>query len=66
MVSSVRRRETVEMVEYRLEVSQRRACSTLGQHRSTQRYRPRRRESDAPLLAAIRRWSRAEPGPPNP
>jgi putative transposase len=61
MVSPVRRREAVEMVEDRLEVSQRRACSTLGQHRSTQRYRPRRRESDAPLLAAIRRWARAEP-----
>ncbi len=52
MVSPVRRREAVEMVEDRLEVSQRRACSTLGQHRSTQRYRPRRRESDAPLLVA--------------
>jgi transposase InsO family protein len=61
MVSPVRRREAVEMVEDRLEVSQRRACSTLGQHRSTQRYRPRRRESDAPLLAAIRRWVRAQP-----
>jgi hypothetical protein len=40
MVSPVRRREAVEMVEDRLEVSQRRAYSTLGQHRSTQRYRP--------------------------
>lgn len=61
MVSPVRRREAVEVVEARLEVSQRRACSTLGQHRSTQRYRPRRGESDAPLLAAIRRWAGAEP-----
>ena len=61
MVSPVRRREAVEMVEDRLEVSQRRACSTLGQHRSTQRYRPRRRDSDAPLLAAMRCWARAEP-----
>ena len=61
MVSPVRRREAVEMVEDRLEVSQRRACSTLGQHRSTQRYRPRRRDSDAPLLAAMRRWARAQP-----
>jgi hypothetical protein len=40
MVSPVRRREAVEMIEDRLKVSQRRVCSTLGQHRCTQRYRP--------------------------
>jgi SAM-dependent methyltransferase len=33
------------MVEARLEVSQRRACSTLGQHRAAQRCRPRCCES---------------------
>jgi hypothetical protein len=49
MVSPVRRREAVEMVEDRLEVSQRRACSTLGQHRSTQRYRPHRRDPRRPI-----------------
>ncbi len=61
MVSPVPRREAVEMVEDRLEISQHRACSTLGQHRSMQRYRPRRRGSDAPLLSAIHRVARAEP-----
>lgn len=60
MVGPARRREAVSMVEGRLDVSQRRACSTLGQHRSTQRYRPARRSADGPLLAAMRRWARAE------
>ncbi len=41
MVSPSQRRKAVEMLQGRLGVSQRRACEIVGQHRSTQRYRPK-------------------------
>jgi hypothetical protein len=40
MVSPARRREAVAYLVRRHPVSERRACALLGQHRSTQRYRP--------------------------
>jgi putative transposase len=40
MVSPARRRAAVHYLVRRHEVSERRACTLLGQHRSTQRYRP--------------------------
>lgn len=38
----------------KLGLSERQACATLGQHRSTQRYEPQRLEKDRPLIEAIR------------
>jgi hypothetical protein len=52
MVSPVRRREAVEMVEDRLEFSRRQTCSTLGQRRSSATLPAHRCESAAPLLVA--------------
>lgn len=52
MVSPSRRRAAVQMLEERLEVSERRACLITGQHRSTQRHSPLHRgPTRAPALA---------------
>ena len=48
------RRQTVEAVIEKLGASQRQACATLGQHRSTQRYALKMPEKDRPLTEAIR------------
>ena len=48
------RRHTVAAVIEKLGVSQRQACATLGQHRSTQRYELKMPEKDRPLTEAIR------------
>jgi putative transposase len=48
------RRQTVEAVIEKLGVSQRQACATLGQHRSTQRYALKLPKKDRPLIEAIR------------
>jgi transposase InsO family protein len=61
MVGPARRREAVDNVCQRLEVSERRACRTLGQARSSQRYQASPREDDARLTAAIRRIAAREP-----
>lgn len=61
MVGPARKREAVAHVCDRLEASERRACRTLGQARSSQRYRPKPREEDARLTAAIRRIAVREP-----
>lgn len=42
-------------------VSQRRVAQTLGRARSTLRYRPRDRDAEQPLVAAIRRLARRHP-----
>lgn len=55
MVGPARKREAVAHVCRRLAASERRACRTLGQARSSQRYRARPKEDDARLTAAIRR-----------
>lgn len=50
------------MLEERLGLSERRACRIAGQHRSTQRHRPRRsRDRDDALRARLRSLSRAHP-----
>jgi transposase InsO family protein len=48
------RRQAVETVVGELGVSERQACRTLGQHRSTQRYALKMPEKDRPLTEAIR------------
>jgi transposase InsO family protein len=48
-------------VQDELEVSERRACTTIRQPRATQRYRGRKREKDAALVAQLRRLSAAHP-----
>ncbi len=50
------------MLEARLELSERRACRITGQHRSTQRHRPRRPvDRDDALRGELRKLSRAHP-----
>ena len=61
MVGPARKREAVRHVEGVLEVSERRACRTTRQPRSTQRYRGRKRGRDAVLTAELRRISAAHP-----
>ena len=45
------------MVRDRLGVSERWACRVVGQHRSTERYEPKRVDDDAALRAALRKFS---------
>lgn len=61
MVSPTRRRDAVDQVERRLAVSQRRACRTLEQPRSTQRYRAQRCVQDRPLVQRILELVRRHP-----
>lgn len=49
------------MLQDRLCVSERRACRITGQHRSTQRHRPLRRDRDDALRARLRELSREHP-----
>jgi len=49
------------MLEDRLGLSERRACRITGQHRSTQRHRPRNADRDDALRAELRALSRAHP-----
>ena len=60
MVGPARKREAVKHAQDRLGTSERRACASLGQPRSTQRYQGCRREIDARLIKAIRRIARRE------
>lgn len=55
MIGSAREREVVAHVCQRLKASERRACRTLGQARSSQSYRTKPREDDTLLTSAIRR-----------
>lgn len=48
-------------VQRRYKLSERRACQIVGQHRSTQRYHPKRAGEDAALASELRRLSRAHP-----
>ena len=61
MVGPGRKREAVVHVRQSLGTSERRACKSLGQPRSTQRYEGRRREADAGLVRAMRRIAEKEP-----
>ncbi|MDZ7815997.1 MAG: IS3 family transposase [Planctomycetota bacterium] len=53
LLSPARRRDAVDMVVEKHEVSERRACCVAGQHRSTQRYEPVERNSDEVLVKRI-------------
>ena len=74
MVSPTRRREAVAEVQgsrtvfdpgtkaaHVHRVSERRACRTIGQPRSTQRYRPKRRDDEPSLVKRIHELVRAHP-----
>ncbi|HLM40877.1 MAG TPA: IS3 family transposase [Microvirga sp.] len=62
LLSPARRRACVEHVMLTLDVSERRACRALGQHRSTQRKVPRGRDDEealtADLIELARRYGR--------
>jgi putative transposase len=60
-VSPTRRRQAVTHVRTALEVSERRACKTLCQPRSTQRYVPQVDEEEARLVARILELVRENP-----
>ena len=53
LLSPSRRRKCIDHVRQTLGVSERRACRTLGQHRSTQRKVPQGRPDEAQLTADI-------------
>ena len=53
MISPDRRRQAVEQVQEVLDVSERRVCRVLGQHRSTQRYEKRVADDEDILTARI-------------
>lgn len=61
MVGPDRKREAVTHVQSRLGTSERRACRSLGQPRSTQRYEGVRQDADASLVRAMRRVATREP-----
>jgi putative transposase len=49
------------MLRDRLGVSERWACRVVGQHRSTERYEPKRADDDAALRAALRKFAADRP-----
>jgi putative transposase len=49
------------MLRDRLGVSERWACRVVGQHRSTERYEPKRAEDDQALRAELRKFSKERP-----
>jgi hypothetical protein len=49
------------MLEDRLKLSQRRACAIAQQPRSTQRYKPRRRDEERRLIARLHELVRERP-----
>jgi len=61
MVGPARKREAVRHLEGQFQVSQRRACKTTAQPRSTQRYECQRPDRDAALAAELRRFALQHP-----
>ena len=61
MVGPERKRQAVCHVRHALEVSERRACATIEQPRSTQRYEGLKQEKDVVLASELRRISRERP-----
>jgi len=61
VVSPERKREAVLHLQESLCASERRACRVSAQPRATQRYRGVRRDKDAPLVAALHRFSKSRP-----
>jgi putative transposase len=60
-VTAPQRRQAVRFLQETFAVSQRRACRALGQHRSTQRQRPRRNEEERRLVARMLELVRRHP-----
>lgn len=60
-MSPARRRRAVAMLRDRLGVSERWACRVVGQHRSTERYEPKRAGDDAALRGELRAFSAERP-----
>jgi putative transposase len=61
MVSPARRRDAVRYLVRRFPVSERRACRLLGQHRSTQRYRPLHPEYELRLVKRMNELAARHP-----
>ena len=61
MVSPERKRQAVLHLQECCCASERRACRVVNQPRATQRYHGRRQDKDAPLVAALRRFSARRP-----
>lgn len=61
MVSPARRRDAARYLQRRHEVSERRACRVIDQHRSTQRYRRLEPEYELRLVAAMNELAAAHP-----
>jgi hypothetical protein len=61
MVSPARRRAAAEYLVHRHGISERRACALVGQHRSTQRYRPLVPPEEAALVRAMNARAAAHP-----
>jgi transposase InsO family protein len=60
-VSPARRRDAVRFVVKKRRVSERRACRVIGQHRSTQRYRPLPAEYELRLVARMNELAAEHP-----
>jgi hypothetical protein len=60
-VSPARRRDAVRYLVKRRRVSERRACQVVGQHRSTQRYRPLPADYELRLVARMNELAAAHP-----
>src|SRR5262249_12230812 len=56
ITTPARRRACIEQVRAQLQVSERRACAALGQHRSTQRKVPRGRDDEQRLTPIYGRY----------
>lgn len=61
MTSPARRREAASKAQTALAVSERRACQTIAQPRSTQRYEPRPAEDEARLVEQMHEFVRQHP-----
>jgi putative transposase len=61
VVTADQRRQTARRLQEVFGVSERRACRVLGQHRSTQRQRPRTKEEEQRLLARMLELVRQHP-----
>lgn len=61
VLSPSRRRDAVRHVQGSLGISERRACQTLGQPRSTHRYRSTKPEADRPLAKRLHKLAEQNP-----
>jgi putative transposase len=61
MVGPARKREAVGHLQLELEMSQRRACSLVGQPHATQRHTPQADAEEARLRTRLKEFSRQRP-----